>query len=288
MDKENDVISMDFPEYEEEYPPFPDVKVVISDMNEAYERNIRIYEEEQRLLREEEERRIAKAAREKSAEEAANEQYIINSGIRAEVKYASDNSNTGRAADKFLTWLSGKFGRLVPAAVIGITAAVLTTALSGGTLKSRDYYAVETSPAAETVHAVSETVPTATKRVLYPFEEEDGAVVYNTSDLCFKITLMEKTDDEFVFKVKMQNLSDNVYMIFEKDFYISDGSSKSYCATTANSRCVLFQYDKTDMVLSFKPEDGFDCKSLGYFVAFDHPYYFETSVEEIVGGEHNG
>lgn len=45
MNKEYDVIEMDFPEYEEEYPPFPDVK---SDVNfavckdEIYARNIEL------------------------------------------------------------------------------------------------------------------------------------------------------------------------------------------------------------------------------------------------------
>ncbi len=45
MDKEYDVISMDFPEYEEEYRPLPDVKVVPTDMEEAYRRNIKIAKE---------------------------------------------------------------------------------------------------------------------------------------------------------------------------------------------------------------------------------------------------
>lgn len=42
MNKEYDVIEMDFPDYEEPYPPFPDVKIVSVDMDEAYRRNIEL------------------------------------------------------------------------------------------------------------------------------------------------------------------------------------------------------------------------------------------------------
>lgn len=56
MDKENDVISMDFPEYEEETPAIPDVKVDISfyeNREAAYERNRLIVKEETAEEREE-------------------------------------------------------------------------------------------------------------------------------------------------------------------------------------------------------------------------------------------
>ncbi len=56
MEKENDVISMDFPEYEEENPAIPDVKVDISfyeNREAAYERNRRIAKEETAEEREE-------------------------------------------------------------------------------------------------------------------------------------------------------------------------------------------------------------------------------------------
>lgn len=56
MEEENDVISMDFPEYEEENSPFPDVKVDTSfyeNREEAYERNRLIVKEETAEEREE-------------------------------------------------------------------------------------------------------------------------------------------------------------------------------------------------------------------------------------------
>lgn len=56
MDKENDVISMDFPEYEEKNPAIPDVKVDISfyeNREAAYERNRCIVKEETAEEREE-------------------------------------------------------------------------------------------------------------------------------------------------------------------------------------------------------------------------------------------
>ncbi len=47
MDKKTDVISMDFPEYEEEYSPFPDVKTELpfaEGKDKVYDRNIRLAE----------------------------------------------------------------------------------------------------------------------------------------------------------------------------------------------------------------------------------------------------
>lgn len=42
MNEEYDIVEMDFPDYEEEYPAIPDIKVVPVDMDEAYRRNIEL------------------------------------------------------------------------------------------------------------------------------------------------------------------------------------------------------------------------------------------------------
>ena len=42
MNEEYDVIEFDFPDYEEEYPAIPDIKVAHVDMDEAYRRNIEL------------------------------------------------------------------------------------------------------------------------------------------------------------------------------------------------------------------------------------------------------
>ncbi|MDE6764503.1 MAG: hypothetical protein K2J73_12625 [Oscillospiraceae bacterium] len=39
MDNETDVLEFDFPDYEEPYPPFPDVKVALFDKEDSYKRN---------------------------------------------------------------------------------------------------------------------------------------------------------------------------------------------------------------------------------------------------------
>lgn len=39
MDNENDVLEFDFPDYEEPYPLFPDVKVEMFDKEDSYSRN---------------------------------------------------------------------------------------------------------------------------------------------------------------------------------------------------------------------------------------------------------
>ncbi|MDE7301845.1 MAG: hypothetical protein K2N60_00845 [Oscillospiraceae bacterium] len=42
MNNDTDVLELDFPDYEEEYPAIPDIKVVSADMDEAYRRNIEL------------------------------------------------------------------------------------------------------------------------------------------------------------------------------------------------------------------------------------------------------
>lgn len=42
MNNDTDVLEFDFPDYEEEYPAIPDIKVVPVDMDEAYRRNIEL------------------------------------------------------------------------------------------------------------------------------------------------------------------------------------------------------------------------------------------------------
>lgn len=42
MEKDTDIIEFDFPDYEEPYPPFPDVKVMPVDMDEAYRKNVEL------------------------------------------------------------------------------------------------------------------------------------------------------------------------------------------------------------------------------------------------------
>lgn len=42
MNEDYDIVEMDFPDYEEEYPAIPDIKVAPADMDEAYRRNIEL------------------------------------------------------------------------------------------------------------------------------------------------------------------------------------------------------------------------------------------------------
>ncbi|MBD5146365.1 MAG: hypothetical protein HDT21_10740 [Ruminococcus sp.] len=42
MNSETDVLEFDFPDYEEPYPPFPDVKVALFDKEDSYQRNIEL------------------------------------------------------------------------------------------------------------------------------------------------------------------------------------------------------------------------------------------------------
>lgn len=42
MNNDTDVLEFDFPDYEEPYPPFPDVKVALFDKEDSYQRNIEL------------------------------------------------------------------------------------------------------------------------------------------------------------------------------------------------------------------------------------------------------
>jgi len=75
MDKENDVLSMDFPEYEEEYPPFPDITAELpfaEGKEEVYRRNRLIAAEERvkQLVSEEKKKADKKAELENMYTEA--------------------------------------------------------------------------------------------------------------------------------------------------------------------------------------------------------------------------
>ncbi len=176
---------MDFPDYEEPYPPFPDVKVADFDKEDSYSRNRaiadKLYDENQK----EEDRRREEVRR----AERAKMERLNPAALRPKSKIA----------------------KIVPAAaaILAITAMVATSLTSGGMIRPPDGAVSLNEAAAETFG---------------PFEKEDGTVVYNTSSLCYKISLIKKTSDSLSFSVDIKNLSENNYTFQDANFYISDGT----------------------------------------------------------------
>lgn len=110
MDNETDVLEFDFPDYEEPYPPFPDVKVALFDKEDSYSRNRDIADKLCADRQKEEERR-----REDNRRAELKKMERLNpAALRSKSKAAK--------------------AVLVIAAVLAITAMVATSLTSGGTL----------------------------------------------------------------------------------------------------------------------------------------------------------
>lgn len=188
MNSETDVLEFDFPEYEEPYPPFPDVKIVPFDKENSYSRNRDIADKLYADRQKEDDRRREELR-------------------RAELE-KMERLNPAALQPK------SKAAKIVPiaAAVFAITAMVATSLTSGGMIKP-DGVTTENTAAEETFE---------------PFEKEDGTVVYNTGSLCYKISVLEKTADKLTFYIDVRNLSENNYTIKNGNFYISDGTKKIY------------------------------------------------------------
>lgn len=110
MNEEYDIVEMDFPDYEEPYPPFPDVKVALFDKDSSYSRNRDIAD---RLY----------ADRQKEEDRRREERR------RAELK-KMERLNPAALRPK------SKAAKIIPAAaaVLAITAMVATSLTSGGNL----------------------------------------------------------------------------------------------------------------------------------------------------------
>lgn len=250
MDNENDVLEFDFPDYEEPYPPFPDVKVALFDKEDSYSRNRSIADKLYADRQKEDDRRREELR-------------------RAELK-KMERLNPAALQTK------SKAAKIVPiaAAIFAITAMVATSLTSGGMIKPDD---------------VTASTEAEAKEAFGPFEEEDGTVVYNTGNLCYKISLSKKITDKLTFYIDVRNLSENNYMIEDGNFYISDGTKKIYYQNPSFINYGVYYYGTAEVVVQFEKDSGFDCKYIGYYekyhsesVRTKSPDNFEVSIDELL------
>ena len=226
MNEEYDIIEMDFPAYEEPYPPFPDVKVALFDKDSSYSRNRSIADKIYADRQKEDDRRREELR-------------------RAELK-KMERLNPAALRPK------SKAAKIVPivAAVFAITAMVATSLTSGGMIKP---------------DGVTDANEAAAEEVFGPFKEEDGTVVYNTWNLCYKISLSNKNTDKLTFYIDVKNLSENNYMIEGRNFYISDGTKKIYSQNPVSINYGVYYYGSANVVIQFEKSSSFDCKYIGYY-----------------------
>ena len=249
MNSDTDVLEFDFPDYEEPYPPFPDVKVSLFDKEDSYSRNRSIADQIYADRQKEDDRRREELR-------------------RAELEKMK-RLNPAALQPK------SKTAKIVPiaAAVFAIAAMAATTLTSGGMIK----------PDGVT------TENTAAEEVFGSFEKEDGTVVYNTGSLCYKISVSEKITDKLTLYIDVRNLSENNYTIKGESFYISDGTKKIYAQNPVLINYGVYYYETADIAVQFEKRSGFDCKYIGYyeespsksFITKSHDN-FEVSIEELL------
>lgn len=249
MDNENDVLEFDFPDYEEPYPPFPDVKVAPFDKEDSYSRNRSIADKLYADRQKEDDRRREELR-------------------RAELE-KMERLNPAALQPK------PKAAKIVPivAAAFAAIAMVATTLTSGGMIKP-DGVTTENTAAEETFE---------------PFEKEEGTVVYNTENLCYKISVLEKTADKLTFYIDVRNLSENNYTIKNGNFYISDGTKKIYDQNPVFINYGVYYYESAHIAVRFGKGRSFDCKYFGYYeespsesFITKSPDNFEVSIEELL------
>lgn len=267
MDNEYDVIEMDFPGYEEEYPPFPDVTAELpfaEGKEEVYRRNRLIAAEEQakQLAEDEKKKADRKAELENMYLEAAE------TNRRRRKNHGADKRSVAVitvAAVAFLAiFLVYAVNEVISVSsdhdVVKEYADIMTVytetsvrAERGAEEKKPETEAVvteaeaveEVTEAAETetevMKAAAETTAEAATEVsarqpAVPFEEEQGAVVYNTGALSFKFAASsepiyietEYFGDRYTVDVSVGNLTADEYMIIASNFYVPRDGKNDY------------------------------------------------------------
>lgn len=277
MDKETDVISMDFPEYEEGYPPLPDVTAELpfaEGKEEVYRRNRLIAAEERvkQLAEEEKKKADRKAELENMYMEAAKANHSpgrLRKSSGADKKAAAVIKIAVAAMIAMV--LSFSIGSIRPdndgavteyaeseAVQVLETSAAVRTEVSAAvelTLEEKQSDAETEADTAEAVsepaevseaaseeeteavtEAVTEADEVTARQPAVPFEEEQGAVVYNTDALSFKFVVSSEPiyiDSEYfggryAVDVSVRNLTADEYMIIANNFYVPRDGKNDY------------------------------------------------------------
>lgn len=244
MDNETDVLEFDFPDYEEPYPPFPDVKVALFDKEDSYSRNRDIADKLCADRQKEEERR-----------REDNRRAVLKKMERLNPAALRPKSKAAKAVP-------------VIAAVLAITAMVATSLMSGGMTNSASYTESETAPAiveiAQTAVSQTEYVPPE------PFDENtaysiDDAVVYSTGTMSYLFLPYHTWDGKITVNVTVRNLTEEKYKVMTKGFYLTDGEKRSYDHVTISyqrtgSSAYSYYYTEVRDITELNFDDSGECR----------------------------
>lgn len=196
MEKDTDVLEFDFPDYEEPYPPFPDVRVADFDKEESYGRNrdiaYRLYADEFK----EKERRAKK----------------LRKAERKKHKRASRSRK--RPLRRILS---------VIALFIAVESVLLFMSVGIPLIRDSIEPAPDVPEHSRHVFGSSDNY-IAPDPLPKPFERtESGAAVYSDDVMSFMFTPASDTasDNTAVFDVTVRNLTNEVYWVMPDSFYLT-------------------------------------------------------------------
>ena len=194
MNSDTDVLEFDFPDYEEPYPPFPDVKVALFDKEDSYSKNRdiadRLYENEL----EKEKRRIKK----------------LRKAVWKKRKRASRSKKHP---------LRRIFS--IIALFFAVEASVLFVSL-GGVGALADYIESIRSGTASLPQAAASEKPYVPAK---PFEQDDAGeydTIYTTDEMSFMF-MPSASNNAITVGVWARNLTEEKYWIMCDNFYLTDG-----------------------------------------------------------------
>ncbi|MDE5992268.1 MAG: hypothetical protein K2G87_04385 [Oscillospiraceae bacterium] len=261
MNSETDVLEFDFPDYEEPYPPFPDVKIELFDKEDSYSRNRDIAD---KLYADELEDGIRRA-----------EKLWETERERTRLNRASPRSNT-RPLKKILSVI----------ALFLLIEGALLFACFGPELKSN----TDAKPDRITISEKTYIPPTPLPE---PFEwvdySENGTVTYSNDKMSFmfKPANAAVSDTSAAFDVTVRNLTNEKYWLMIDSFYLTDRKETSFKHTI---------YYTPDQVLLYTLEDenyhigkdpiafGFDSSGeCSFTISFDMSEFESTDGTFIVG-----
>lgn len=277
MENETDVLEFDFPDYEEPYPPFPDVKVALFDKEDSYSRN-RVIADQLYADRQKEEEQRREDTR------------------RTELK-KMERLNPAALRPK------SRAAKVVPiiAAVFAITAMVATSLTSGGMTNSESY------AESETAAAIVEIVQTSAAETEYvppePFDENtysiDDAVVYSTGTMSYLFLPYHTWDGKIMVNVTVRNLTEDKYKVMTKGFYLTDGENRSYDHVTISYQRTAgsvysYYYAETRDITELNFDDSGECrfelevpmdwleKDSRIYIGYDNSYLSDFPEENVI------
>lgn len=220
MDNENDVLEFDFPDYEEPYPPFPDVKVAPFDKEDSYSRN----------------RSIA----DKLYADRQKEEKLYRKNDR---KTERKNKRKVRASERSKKRSVKRY----------LAVAVLLLAVGASALFTFN----RPAQPAERPQAIPYEKPYIPPEPLpEPYEQPDSAeygTVYSTDTLSFMFTLFvpnEFTGGDIAVDVRVRNLTEEKYWLMVRSFYLTDGEKTAY-----NYKMYYPDYTGQAVLYSLEDED---------------------------------